>query len=394
MVMKVRHYTQKDKDDYIRMVKYCFNMSQEDSMQYIDQIEKYCRGFVAEENGSVISAMFYYPFMQNIRGIRYPMAGLGGVVTMPEARNRGLVRQQIYAMEKDMIEQGFVTSTLQPFKPLFYQNFGYANASRRLRCCFDVNDIGKSDLQFDFVRIDEPSVELFQSIAEAFADQYNGATYRTKEFWEEEVFYPWKHEKDKYYYLIRHQGQDVAYVIFVYTSTKEEFGTNIKVKDYGFVNHTGATGLFQFFKPHRDQVKDIIISVPENFDMYHFVPVNLHKIEMHSWMMFKVISPLEAMLRYHPPENLSFDFQLELTDPLYDNKVSSYAFRVHDGSIESIEHSKNILKTSIVSFSRMFIGRNSIHQLIDYQEAQVSDNIIKDMDILFPEDIVFIKDLF
>ncbi len=392
--MKVRRYTKKDKQDYINMVKYCYTMPQEDAEQYIGQIEKYCRGYVAEDEGKILSAMFYYPFVQNIRGVKYPMAGLAGVVTMPEARNRGLVRQQVRAMQKDMIKQGYFTSCLQPFKPSFYQNFGYANASRRLRCTFNVEDIIKSDLSFEFIRIDEPSIELFQPIEKVFASNYNGATYRQKEFWEEEVFYEWKHEKNKFYYLIRHKGVDVAYVMFIQERAKEEFGMNIRVKDYSFTNHIGATGLFQFFRPHRDQVKNIIISVPENFDVYHYVPVNLHKVEMQSWMMFKVINPMEAMLRYPVPDNLSFDFALQLTDPLYNNQESTYAFCVHDGKIEAIEHSDNLLRTSIVPFSRMFIGRNSIHQLIEYEEAEISEKIVTNIDKLFPRDIVFIKDLF
>jgi len=369
-------------------------MPREDAEHYITQAEKYCRGFVAEEEGSVLSAMFYHPFKQNIRHVNYPMAGLAGVVTMPEARNRGLVREQVRVIQKDMIAQGYITSCLQPFKPVFYQNFGFANASRRLRCIFYVEDIAKSDLVFEFIRIDEPSIELFQPIAKTFADTHNGATYRANEFWEGEIFHQWKHEKSKFYYLIRHEDRNVAYVIFLYLPTKEEFGPDMKVVDYGFINHIGATGLFQFFRPHRDQIKNVIINVPENFDIYHFVPANLHKIKMHSWMMFKVINPLKAMLQYPAPKDLSFEFELQLSDPLYGNEVSSYAFHVHDGIIESVNHSNNLLKTSIVSFSRMFIGRNSIHQLIEYGEAEISENIIKNIDLLFPREIVFIKDVF
>jgi len=45
------------------------------------------------------------------------MAGISGVVTMPEARNRGMVREQFKAMQRDMVEQGYLTSCLEPFKP-------------------------------------------------------------------------------------------------------------------------------------------------------------------------------------------------------------------------------------------------------------------------------------
>jgi len=69
--MKVRPFTKDDKDSLVKMVKYCFNMSQKDSEHYIQGALNFCKGFVAEEGGVVLSAMFYIPFHQNIHNKKF-----------------------------------------------------------------------------------------------------------------------------------------------------------------------------------------------------------------------------------------------------------------------------------------------------------------------------------
>ncbi len=392
--MIVRPFTKSDKDSFVKMVKCCFNMSQKDSEQYIQGAINFCRGFVAEEKGAVSSAMFYYPFHQNIHNRKFKMAGVGGVVTMPEARNRGMVREQFKVMQKDMIEQGYLTSCLQPFKPKYYQKFGWTNASQRLRCRINVLDIELAKEEYEFIRIDKPSPEHFTAIEKTFASLYNGSTYRDIHFWKEEIMYQREEIKELFYYLIRHAGKDVAYVIYYYKRTKDEFEVNIRVRDFGFINYEGARGLFALFKTHRDQAKEVVISLPEDFDVYHFAPCNLHAIGWKSFMMFKVVNVKEAMLQYQIPRNITFDFELQVSDPLAEKESRSFAFKINKGKIKLIEKSDYILKCTIDSFSRMFIGRSSIYDLITYGEIEISEEIIKYIDRLFPQDIVFIKDMF
>jgi len=392
--MKVRPFTKADKDSIVRMVKCCFNMSQKDSEQYIQGALNFCRGFVAEDRGEVSSAMFYIPFHQNIHGKKYKMAGVGGVVTMPEARNKGFVREQFKVMQKDMLEQGYVTSCLQPFKLKYYRNFGWANAAKRLQCRINVRDIEPAENEYEFIRIDKPNSKHFDAIEKTFASLYNGSTYRDKNFWKEEIFFRWEGVKELFHYLIKYKGKDVAYVIYRYKNAKEEFGEDLHVRDYGFVNYEGIRGLLALFKTFRDQIKDVVINMPEDFDLCHFVPSNPHFVRWQSFMMFKVVNIKQAMLQYCIPEDLSFDFELQIYDPIAEEKDITVAFHIYDGNIKEIDRSDHVLRCSIDSFSRMFIGRNSIRELITYDEVEISEDIIENINRLFPKDIVFIKDMF
>src|SRR5882724_1136563 len=47
---------------------------------------------VAEEDGDPVAQADGLPMRQNVRGTVYPMAGVGGVATLPRARRRGYAR--------------------------------------------------------------------------------------------------------------------------------------------------------------------------------------------------------------------------------------------------------------------------------------------------------------
>lgn len=64
-------------------------------------------------------------FRQNIRGLVVPMLGVGGVASHPAARRRGHVRALMNRLHADLRDQGCVTAALYPFRPTFYERFGY-----------------------------------------------------------------------------------------------------------------------------------------------------------------------------------------------------------------------------------------------------------------------------
>jgi predicted acetyltransferase len=85
--------------------------------------------FVAEENGAAVADASAIPMRQNIRGNVYPMAGVAGVATLPLARRRGFARELVTALLGRMRDSGHVVSALYPFRPSFYQRFGFGRVA-------------------------------------------------------------------------------------------------------------------------------------------------------------------------------------------------------------------------------------------------------------------------
>lgn len=65
------------------------------------------------------------PLEQNVRGRVVPMVGVAGVASHPAARRRGHVRTLLDRLHRELRDEGFVTAVLYPFRPTFYERFGY-----------------------------------------------------------------------------------------------------------------------------------------------------------------------------------------------------------------------------------------------------------------------------
>jgi predicted N-acetyltransferase YhbS len=78
-----------------------------------------------DDNGDTLAEASAIPMSQNVRGTAYPMAGIAGVASLPLARRQGHVRGLLVELLGRMRDQGHVVSALYPFRPSFYQRFGY-----------------------------------------------------------------------------------------------------------------------------------------------------------------------------------------------------------------------------------------------------------------------------
>jgi predicted acetyltransferase len=85
---------------------------------------------VAEESGSVIAGAEAVPSRQNVRGAVFAMAGVAGVASLPTARRQGHVRALMTELLGRMRETGCAVSVLYPFRPSFYQRFGYVGVPK------------------------------------------------------------------------------------------------------------------------------------------------------------------------------------------------------------------------------------------------------------------------
>lgn len=77
----------------------------------------------AAETGAAIAASAN--MTQQVRGHIFPMTGIWGVATLPEARRCGYSHQVLTHLLAAQRERGYVFSTLYPFRESFYQRLGY-----------------------------------------------------------------------------------------------------------------------------------------------------------------------------------------------------------------------------------------------------------------------------
>lgn len=98
---------------------------------------------------------------QNVRGALLPMGGVAGVATHPAARRRGCARRLLTHVLGDMRDQGQAVSALYPFRPSFYQRFGYVGIPQQRRVTLDPRDLAP------LLRAEVPGTVRRQHMSEA-----------------------------------------------------------------------------------------------------------------------------------------------------------------------------------------------------------------------------------
>jgi predicted acetyltransferase len=82
---------------------------------------------VAKHRGKIVAALCLIPSEWSIGGIRFRVAELGCVATLPEYRHQGLQRNLMAQYHKRVLEQGYDLSAIEGI-PYFYRQFGYEYA--------------------------------------------------------------------------------------------------------------------------------------------------------------------------------------------------------------------------------------------------------------------------
>ena len=96
---------------------------------------------VADDDGVAVASASAVPMRQNIRGVVYPMAGIAGVATLPQARRRGYASALVTDLLGTMRDSGHPVSTLYPFRPSFYERHGYAGLPQVKKAVFPLSSV-------------------------------------------------------------------------------------------------------------------------------------------------------------------------------------------------------------------------------------------------------------
>jgi GNAT superfamily N-acetyltransferase len=98
---------------------------------------------VADEGDAAEAVASAIPMRQNLRGTIHRMAGIAGVATNPLARRRGYIRALMTDLLAQMRDTGHVLSALYPFRPSFYERFGYVSLPASRTVSFSPADLGR-----------------------------------------------------------------------------------------------------------------------------------------------------------------------------------------------------------------------------------------------------------
>ncbi len=210
----------------------------------------------ADDGGTTLAAASAIPMRQNVRGSVFPMAGIAGVATHPLARRRGLVRTLLTQLLGEMRDSGHVVSALYPFRPSFYQRFGYASLPKSRRVSFSPAGLAA------LLRTDLPGEISLERVKDGYAT-YREFTLRLLGQWHGFSVFPdfrahRLRDEDRHWLVVARVGGEVVGAV-PYRITDHD-GDLVA----GVLLATGPLGralLLRFFAGHVDQVTQVTATV-------------------------------------------------------------------------------------------------------------------------------------
>jgi predicted N-acetyltransferase YhbS len=210
---------------------------------------------VAEEDGRTLAAVAALRMRQNVRGMVHDMAGVASVSSHPSARRRGLVRELLGRLLRQMREEGCAVSALYPFRPSFYARFGYVGIPRHRTVAFapeGLADLLRAELPGEVERLTMtegfgPYVDVTRTL---LGRRHGFAVYdevRTAEF-----------REDKLWVAVARAGGEVVGVV---RYRVESHGGDLIASDLLYANPLGRALLLQYFARHVDQVARVVMRV-------------------------------------------------------------------------------------------------------------------------------------
>jgi predicted acetyltransferase len=210
---------------------------------------------IAEENGQALAGLAAYRMRQNVRGLVHDMAGVASVASHPSARRRGLVRELLERLLRQMREEGSAVSVLYPFRPSFYARFGFVGVPRHRTATFAPEGLGH------LIRAELPGEVERLTMADGF-DAYGEMTRRLLEARHGfSIFDATRAElfrSDQVWLAVARAGGEVAGVVR-YRIT--EYGADLLAEDLLTTGPLGRALLLQFFARHVDQVARVTVTI-------------------------------------------------------------------------------------------------------------------------------------
>lgn len=123
----VRPLLRGDVDDYLRLRRASFGFPRDlvdaEARAILTSRLPYSRG--VDHGGQLVAACTWFPFPAWIGGVRVTTGALAAVVSAPESRRRGNVRELVLDGLRELHEAGVGWSIEYPFDPAFYARLGY-----------------------------------------------------------------------------------------------------------------------------------------------------------------------------------------------------------------------------------------------------------------------------
>ncbi|MBY8986529.1 MAG: GNAT family N-acetyltransferase [Candidatus Lokiarchaeota archaeon] len=395
---KIRKLTEEDREAYRKLMRYAFETSKNnyEEIRYpSDKTPMYPMYYAAFDDDLMVAGAGMIPFEIRMRSQEFKMYGVAGVASKPEYRNKGIIREIMIEMFKDMHENNIPISVLYPFKHSFYEMLGYKLVDERFYYQFKTSDIIYKDTNYtmkEVVRIDDDIRSVYDKAILNF-------DYIAKR---PQIGYWRDHYKNNYKFICFNGNQPVGYVILYFATKNDSFlkspEKTIIIRETFWLDQNAKQTIFNFLWSHRDQRKYIASTFPKHenvMDLLKTPRIERRIIGDNSQLRIIDVKTVLENLKY-PRDNFSITFRVKDEFCSWNNGVINIKSKEKEINVEFHESSNDSvdIEINIGHLAQLLAGFRSPKDLLDFGFISVNNNKIKLLQDLFPLTNNYLHDFF
>nr|MDD6335225.1 GNAT family N-acetyltransferase [bacterium] len=288
-------------------------------------------GRAAFVDGKMAAALEYIPYRVQFDGHQVDIVGIGGVATLPEMRNRGLIRGLMTGVFEEARQRDMPFAWLYPFSHKFYRQFGYELGQTHLEASFPMSALRDFPRQGS-MHMWQPGDDLgdFIAVYQAFCRGKNMAVARTDKLWKRHFnFDPYRDRR--YAYLYRDEnGVPGAYMVLKAQPVDGEGG--MYVQQCAYTSMDNLRHLLGWLKSLDAQVARMRWRLPDTV-IPQFSDIDALSIRMVSGGMNRIIDAGRVLDMMKKPQGTG-EAVFSLHDDQLPDNSGTYRIQWQDGQGE------------------------------------------------------------
>ena len=390
--MEIRKILPNENIETIKIQSVCFTMNKDFTTG-----DKFEEGYevvraLFNSEGKMCASLNLIPFLFRMNGETVKMAGIGGVVSLPEERNKGYIKKIFKHTLQEMRENGQFFSFLYPFSNPYYRQFGY-------ECC---NKVQKVKIPLTaFAELKSPGhakhfvytedIGTVKELYNSFIADKNLAVVRDekqfKDLFDRDAY------KDLYHTYVwhNHEGKPVSYISFgALEGTENDLDVTELVWD-SFESLKGILGFLYKFYPYYSNFTGLFPTFMD-FRLLFSEPSQV-KAEINVRGMNRIVD-VEKVLELMKYPGESGQVVIEVKDDFCEWNTDTFAVSWKNGKANVARKELPAdLNCSIQELTQLVTGYATIPQLEAFTGLRVSGNT-QLLNSVFSEKQLFLRECF
>ncbi|MEM8782633.1 MAG: GNAT family N-acetyltransferase [Planctomycetota bacterium] len=312
---------------------------------------------VVVRDNRVAAALYFYDVAQFVHGRRLRSWAIGGLVTHPAYRSRGVGRELTVGMLQEAKRSGVPLCVLYASTPTFYRKCGFEPAGDV--CAWGAPShhlpvYPKALDGFDVVPF-EPDDDAVRACYLGSVENQNGPLDRDDKLWEYKLA---PHQGHRFRYRFDHDGQTEAYV-----SLSSDKSDGLAVEDYAATTLRARRAVLAFLHGHRSVNGKVVWYGGPHDPLRRLIPENAAFVRPHTeeWLL-RLTDPIAALGQRGYPA-LDTELNFDLADASMPENQGRFTLRLSQGQAAVTPGGDGRLRVDVRGLAALLTSQRTAEEL-------------------------------